>query len=222
MSHFKCAAYELPFKDGETLGNAAGGDEMLDYLCENNILRHVGGAYHWMAEEFPASEMSLRTAMTENFLIMDTTDPAHPRMVGEMDRFTAPMLLHENAIYMHEGITYQVEKLDFEACKAFIRRVNVDYYTDADLNVSLSLLDIEKEEENAALGEVKVTALVKIFKKMRFDTNENVGFGPKPKCTPPLPGAPSPIASRKNTPRTICKAACWESPICCVFWRPCI
>ena len=178
MSHFKCAAYELPFKDGETLGNAAGGDEMLDYLCENNILRHVGGAYHWMAEEFPASEMSLRTAMTENFLIMDTTDPAHPRMVGEMDRFTAPMLLHENAIYMHEGITYQVEKLDFEACKAFIRKVNVDYYTDADLNVSLSLLDIEKEEENAALGEVKVTALVKIFKKMRFDTNENVGFGP--------------------------------------------
>ena len=146
MSHFKCAAYELPFKDGETLGNAAGGDEMLDYLCENNILRHVGGAYHWMAEEFPASEMSLRTAMTENFLIMDTTDPAHPRMVGEMDRFTAPMLLHENAIYMHEGITYQVEKLDFEACKAFIRKVNVDYYTDADLNVSLSLLDIEKKK----------------------------------------------------------------------------
>ena len=178
LSHFKCAAYELPFRDGETLGNAAGGDEMLDYLVENGILRHVGDTYHWCAEEFPASEMSLRTAMTENYLIMDITDPARPRMVGEMDRFTVPMLLHENAIYMHEGQTYQVEKLDFDACKAFIRRVNVDYYTDADLNVSLSLLDIEKQEKDAALGEVKVTALVKIFKKMRFDTNENVGFGP--------------------------------------------
>ncbi|MBR0409087.1 MAG: DUF1998 domain-containing protein, partial [Clostridia bacterium] len=178
LSHFKCAAYELPFKEGETLGNAAGGDEMLSYLEESNILRKVGDTYHWMAEDFPASEMSLRTAMTENFLINDITDPAHPRIVGEMDRFTAPMLLHPNAIYLHEGQTYQVDELDFDACKAFIRRVNVDYYTDADLNVSLSLLDIEKEENGAALGEVKVVALVKIFKKMKFDTNENVGFGP--------------------------------------------
>ena len=178
LNHFKCAAYELPFKEGETLGNAMGSDEMLDYLCDANILRHVGGTYHWCAEDFPASEISLRTAMTENYLIMDITDPARPRMVGEMDRFTVPMLLHENAIYMHEGQTYQVEKLDFDACKAFIRKVNVDYYTDADLNVSLSLLDVEKEEENAFFGEVKVTALVKIFKKMRFDNNENVGFGP--------------------------------------------
>lgn len=178
LNHFKCAAYELPFKDGETLGNAAGGEEMLEYLEENSILHRVGNTYHWMAEDFPASEMSLRTVMTENFMIMDISDPAHPRMVGEMDRFTAPMLLHENAIYLHEGQTYQVEKLDFDGCKAFIRKVNVDYYTDADLNVSLSLLDIEKQEEDAALGEVKVTALVKIFKKMRFDTGENLGFGP--------------------------------------------
>lgn len=178
LNHFKCAAYELPFKTGETLGNAMGSDEMLDYLCDANILRQVGDTYHWCAEDFPASEISLRSAMTENFLIMDITDPARPRMVGEMDRFTVPMLLHENAIYMHEGKTYQVEKLDFDACKAFIRQVNVDYYTDADLNVSLSLLDIEKQEENACFGEVKVTALVKIFKKMRFDNNENVGFGP--------------------------------------------
>ena len=128
LSHFKCAAYELPFKAGETLGNAAGGEEMLEYLEESNILHRVGDTYHWMAEDFPASEMSLRTAMTENFLINDITDPAHPRIVGEMDRFTAPMLLHPNAIYMHEGQTYQVDKLDFDACKAFIRKVTVDYY----------------------------------------------------------------------------------------------
>lgn len=178
LSHFKCAAYELPFKDGETLGNSVGSEEMLEYLEESSILRHVGDTYHWMAEDFPASEISLRTAMTENYLIIDISDPGHPRMVGEMDRFTVPMLLHENAIYMHEGQTYQVEKLDFDACKAFIRKVTVDYYTDADLNVSLSLLDIEQQEKNAALGEVKVTALVKIFKKMRFETGENLGFGP--------------------------------------------
>ncbi len=178
LSHIKCAAYELPFRAGENFGSAPGTEEMLDYLEEAEILRHVGDTYHWMAEDFPASEMSLRTAMTENYLITDITDPAHPRMVGEMDRFTVPMLLHENAIYMHEGQTYQVEKLDFDGCRAYIKKVDTDYYTDADLSISLSLLDIEREEEDAALGEVKVTALVKIFKKMRFENNENLGFGP--------------------------------------------
>ncbi|MDD3110538.1 MAG: DUF1998 domain-containing protein, partial [Eubacteriales bacterium] len=178
LSHFKCAAYELPFKDGETFGNAPGTESLLTYLEEASILRHVEGSYYWAAEDFPASEISLRTAMTENFLIMDITDPAHVRMVGEMDRFTVPMLLHENAIYLHEGVQYQVEKLDFDACKAFIKHVDVDYYTDADLNISLSLLDVEESAGNAARGEVKVTALVKIFKKMAFDTGESLGYGP--------------------------------------------
>jgi DEAD/DEAH box helicase domain-containing protein len=178
LSHLKCSAYELPFKAGERFGNALGVDSMLQYLEEATILRRVGDVWHWSAEDFPASEISLRTAMTENFLIMDITDPAHVRMVGEMDRFTVPMLLHENAIYLHEGAQYQVEELDFDACKAFIRRVNVDYYTDADLNVSLSLLDIEEQAPHAAHGEVKVTALVKIFKKMKFDTGESLGYGP--------------------------------------------
>ena len=182
LSHFKCAAYELPFEDGDTFGNVASTGELLNYLEEEHIVRHVGGRYHWMAEDFPASEISLRSAASENFVIIDITDPAHHRVIGEMDRYTVPMLLHENAIYMHEAQQYQVEKLDFEACKAFIRRVDVGYYTDADLNVSLSLLDVEQQEDlgggaERALGEVKVTTLVTMFKKIRFDTHETLGFG---------------------------------------------
>lgn len=182
LSHFKCAAYELPFEDGDVFGNTASTDELLDYLTEEHILRHVGGRYHWMAEDFPAAEISLRSAASENFLIIDVTDPAHHRVIGEMDRYTVPMLLHENAIYMHEAQQYQVEKLDFDACKAFIRQVDVGYYTDANLNVSLSLLDISREDTlpggaGRALGEVKVTTLVTMFKKIRFDTHETLGFG---------------------------------------------
>ena len=182
MSHVKCAAFELPFEDGEKFGSAPGMEEMLDYLDEAQILHHVDGRYHWAAEDFPASEISLRSAAEENFIIIDITDPAKQRVVGEMDRFTAPMLLHENAVYMHEGRQYQVEKLDFDACKAYIRAAEVGYYTDADLNINLSLLDIEKEERvsrgyTAALGEIKVTALVTMFKKIRFDTHETLGFG---------------------------------------------
>ena len=182
LSHFKCAAFELPFEDGDGFGNAPAPEELLGYLTETNVLHHVDGKYHWSAEDFPASEISLRSASSENFIIIDITDPAHHRVVGEMDRFTAPMLLHENAIYMHEGRQYQVEKLDFDACKAFIRSVDTGYYTDADLNINLGLLDIEKEEPfadggKAVLGEIKVTALVTMFKKIRFDTHETLGFG---------------------------------------------
>ncbi len=182
MSHFKCAAFELPFADGDAFGNAPSPDQLLTYLEEENILHHVDGRYHWSTEDFPASEISLRSAAAENFIIIDITDPARHRVIGEMDRFTAPMLLHENAIYMHEGRQFQVEKLDFDACKAFIRAVDVGYYTDADLNINLSLLDIEKEEPTSAggrtaLGEIKVTALVTMFKKIRFDTHETLGFG---------------------------------------------
>lgn len=182
LSHFKCAAFELPFEDGEGLGNAPGAPELLDYLDEAGIIRHVGGKYHWSAEDFPASEISLRSARCEeNFVIIDITDPGSHRVIGEMDRYTVPMLLHENAIYMHEAQQYQVEKLDFDACKAFIRRVDVGYYTDADLNITLSLLDKEKEEERngsqVALGEIRVSTLVTMFKKIRFDTHETLGFG---------------------------------------------
>ena len=182
LSHFKCAAFELPFEDGDRFGNAPSPEELLDYLDEEGIVHHAEGRYHWSAEDFPASEISLRSAAEENFVIIDITDPARHRVIGEMDRFTVPMLLHENAIYMHEGRQFQVEKLDFDACKAFIRSVDTGYYTDADLNINLSLLDIEKEETHRrggklALGELKVTALVTMFKKIRFDTHETLGFG---------------------------------------------
>lgn len=182
LSHFKCAAFELPFEDGDRFGNAPAPEALLDYLADSGILRHVDGRYHWSAEDFPASEISLRSAASENFIIIDVTDPAHHRVIGEMDRYTVPMLLHENAIYMHEAQQYQVDKLDYDACKAFIRRVDVGYYTDANLNVNLSLLDIEQQCEESsgvtrALGEVKVTTLVTMFKKIRFDTHETLGFG---------------------------------------------
>ncbi|MBE0600813.1 MAG: ATP-dependent helicase, partial [Firmicutes bacterium] len=182
LSHVKCAAFELPFEDGEQFGNVKDTAQFLDFLTEGGILRHVGSRYHWSAEEFPASEINLRSATTENFVIIDISNAAHHHVIGEMDRFTVPMLLHENAIYLHGGNQYQVEKLDFDACKAYIRAVDVDYYTDADLNVSIGVLDEMKDKTLACgarltLGELKVTTIVKIFKKMKMDTHENLGFG---------------------------------------------
>ncbi len=182
LSHIKCSAYELPFDEGEIFGNVTDTAQFLEYLTENNILRHLDGKYYWMEEELPSGEISLRSARTENFVIIDITDPAHHRVIGEMDRFTVPMLLHENAIYMHDARMYQVEKLDLDACKAYIRAVDTDYYTDADLNVSLHILDDLENKPlpsggTLTLGELRVSTIVKMFKKFKLDTHETVGFG---------------------------------------------
>ncbi len=182
LSHIKCSAYELPFDENERFGDVADTPQFLQYLAENQILRHVDGKYYWMEEELPSGEISLRSAKTENFVIIDISDPAHHRVVGEMDRFTVPMLLHENAIYMHDARMYQVEKLDLAACKAYIRAVDTDYYTDADLNVSLHILDDLETKAlpnggTLSLGELRVSTIVKMFKKFKLDTHETVGFG---------------------------------------------
>ena len=182
LNHLKCAAYELPFQDGEGFEGAENVGELLEYLEEQNILRHVAGRYYWMAEEFPQAGINLRSASDQNFLIVDITDPKKHRVIGEMDRFTVPMLLHQYAIYMHEGRQYQVEKLDFEEKKGYVRRVDVGYYTDADLTTSLKVLDEFETVATSLLprarGEVLMSSIVTLFKKIRFDTHENLGWGP--------------------------------------------
>jgi len=182
LSHIKCSAYELPFEENEAFGNLPDTASFLEYLTENNILRHLDGKYYWMEEELPSGEISLRSARTENFVIIDITNPAHHRVIGEMDRYTVPMLLHENAIYMHDARMYQVEQLDMDTCKAYIKAVDTDYYTDADLNVSLHILDDLEEKTlscgaGLTLGELRVSTIVKMFKKFKLDTHETVGFG---------------------------------------------
>jgi len=179
-SHMKCAAFELPFDDDEIFGVDTT-QEMLAFMEEAKLVRHVGRRWHWSSEAFPADEISLRSASNENFIIIDISDPHH-RVIGEMDRFSAPMLLHEEAIYIHEGQQYQVEKLDFDDKKAYVRKVDVDYYTDANLAVDLKVMDVFREKEGLRVlkscGEVMVNALVTMFKKIKLYTHENIGSGP--------------------------------------------
>jgi DEAD/DEAH box helicase domain-containing protein len=176
LSHVKCAAFELPFAEGEEYGSAPVA-EVLAYLEEAQILHHAGDTWHWSAESFPAEAVSLRSASTDNFVIIDTSDTGQPRVIGELDRYAVPTLLHEEAIYLHQGQQYQVETLDWEEKKAYVRAVAVDYYTDANLAVRLEVLDIAAHEDQRAVGEVALTYLATIFKKLKLHTHENIGWG---------------------------------------------
>jgi DEAD/DEAH box helicase domain-containing protein len=98
-------------------------------------------------------------------------------VVGEIDRSSAPTMLHEEAIYLHEGQQYQVEVLDLEEKKAYVRGVDVDYYTDAQQAVKIRVLGVRDSEDIRSHGDVEVTYLPTIFKKIKFQTHENVGWG---------------------------------------------
>ncbi len=179
LDHLKCAAYELPFEEGDAFGGEKLTD-LLEFLAEEKVLHRVGNRWYWMEQAFPAHSISLRSAAQENFVIIDRTE-GH-RVIGEVDRFSAPTLIHEEAIYLHEGVQYQVEKLDYPEKKAYVREVNVDYFTDANLAVELKVLHVDLESTSGALhrqyGEVTVMAKPTIFKKIRLRTHENIGSGP--------------------------------------------
>ncbi|MGX6442526.1 DEAD/DEAH box helicase [Neobacillus sp. K501] len=181
IDHMKCAAYELPFKADENFGNV-GTEELLEYLAEERILYQNGDKWYWMNDSFPAHNISLRSASQENVIIVDQSDVANVRVIGEMDRFSAMTLLHDEAIYLHQGTQFQVEKLDWEEKKAFVREVDVDYFTDANLAVQLKVLEEDKinrlEEAEIGFGDVSVRAMATIFKKIKFETHENIGSGP--------------------------------------------
>ncbi len=182
-NHIRCAAFELPFEVGESFGGPATA-ELLAYFEEVEALQFnaVSRKWYWASERFPAEGVSLRSAASDNFVIVDITETGAPRVIGEMDRYAAPVYLHEEAIYIHGGQQHQVERLDWEQKKAYVRRVDVNYYTDAELAVHLQVTDVfdQTPREDAPLsayGEVSVTYQPTIFKKIKFDTHENVGWG---------------------------------------------
>ena len=187
VNHLKCAAFELPVGPEERFG-----DVDLPGLCERmtdaGFLHRSGGHWHWVQEAYPADTVSLRSVTSDNFVIIDTTggvngeEDGEPEVIGEVDFSSALTTVHPNAIYLHQGQEYHVERLDFEQRKAYVKSVNVDYYTDAIRYTQVRVLEIAEEEQIAgaaarAHGDVLVRSQVVGFKKIKFFTNENIGAG---------------------------------------------
>jgi DEAD/DEAH box helicase domain-containing protein len=182
VNHLKCAAFELPIASNEKFGGVD-----LAMLCEKlaeaGFLHHSGEHWHWTQEAYPADTVSLRAATSDNFVIIDTT--GEPEVIGEVDFPSALTAVHPKAIYLHQGQQYHVERLDFAERKAYVKRVDVDYYTDAIRYTQVRVLEMaEESHENSgssaharAHGDVLVRSQVVGFKKIKFFTHENVGAG---------------------------------------------
>jgi DEAD/DEAH box helicase domain-containing protein len=181
VDHVKCAAFELPFTTGETYGQVDVQD-VLAVLQESGLVHRSGGEdadgqWHWTSESYPANAVSLRSVSSDNFVITDHTSGA--KVIGETDFTSALSTLHPKAIYMVEGKIFQVEELDFVGRKAHVKEVDCDYYTTAITYTKVTILDrfAEDAPRIALHGEVHVVSRVVGFKKIRFQTNENVGSG---------------------------------------------
>ncbi len=184
INHLKCAAFELPIAAGETFG---GVDlpELCERLSEAGFLHRTGEHWHWVQEAYPADAVSLRSVTSDNFVIVDTT--REPEVIGEVDFSSALVFVHPKAIYLHQGQQYHVEILNFEERKAYVKRVDVDYYTDAIRYTQVRVLERSASDRILAAssdahaarshGDVLVRSQVVGFKKIKFFTNENVGDG---------------------------------------------
>src|SRR5216684_409412 len=191
VNHLKCAAFELPIASEERFGDVDIPD-LCARLAEAGFLHRAGAHYHWTHEAYPADTISLRSVTSDNFVIIDIT--GEPNVIGEVDYPSALVFVHEKAIYIHGGQQYHVEHLDFKERKAYVKQVNVDYYTDAIRYTQVRVLEAAASgrdardgaqraaslQERGSLhshGDVLVRSQVVGFKKIKFFTHENVGAG---------------------------------------------
>ncbi|MCK5057385.1 MAG: DEAD/DEAH box helicase, partial [Candidatus Aminicenantes bacterium] len=178
IEHIKCASFELPFIKGETFGGEDL-EEILNYLAENSILFQKQDKWFWTEQGYPADSVSINRISSDNFVVVDRTEDE--RIIAKVDFSSALETLHAKAIYILEGEQYVVEEFDYENRKAYVKKSNSDYFTDAVTHTKISVLDIfdetGKDSYNFYYGDVHVFSQVVGFKKLKFFTSENVGAG---------------------------------------------
>ncbi len=180
LDHIRCAAFELPFKTDDHFGDQVTAP-FLEVLTECGVLHREAGSFHWISEDYPAQAVNLRAVADGNFVVVDITG-GRQAIIAEVDYSAAALTLYEGAIYLVQSEPFQVERLDWVGRKAFVQRTTVDYYTDAiDYSKLKVLAEFDARPSGAGLcghGEVHVVRRVTGYKKIRYYTHENIGYGP--------------------------------------------
>ncbi len=179
VNHIRCAAFELPFAEGEPFGRFPHTGEVLAFLQEEGLLRLAGQQWHYADQTYPAEAISLRTAEMDNFIVADTSQEG--RTVGIVDRQSAPFMIHEGAIYLHGGDSYLVRSLDWAGRRAEVEPLEADYYTQASTSVDVQVRGVDRQDETQATikahGPVVITSRATSYKKVRLYTHEILGWG---------------------------------------------
>ncbi|MCF7913952.1 MAG: DEAD/DEAH box helicase [Spirochaetaceae bacterium] len=183
IDHLKSAVFELPFSEGDTFGKTLSPEEIEDllaYLQEAGTLRKSAGRWYWSGKGYPAEEVSLRTTSPRSVVIIDTTGGRN-EVIGEMDVPSAKELLFPNAVYLHRDRQYVSLELDIENLKCYIKESQLNYYTDSVVKTDIKVLEIDNSDAypdcRVLSGDVLVRSQVAKYKKLKFGTHENLGYG---------------------------------------------
>src|SRR5262249_27801992 len=148
----------------------------LRFLADHGVVHEAKDRFHWATDAYPANHVSLRSVGWDNYVIIDR---ATGSALAELDWRSTHTMLHEQAIYQHDGEQYQVERLDYENHKAFVTKVDPDYFTTALSRRKVSVIEQSAEDRlgraRASWGEVSVVEKVVGYKKIKFHTHENAG-----------------------------------------------
>jgi DEAD/DEAH box helicase domain-containing protein len=182
VNHVRCAAFELPFAKGESFGRFPHTQGVLAILAEEGILRFTRERWHYTDDTYPGQAVSLRTAEMDNFAVLDEAQDG--AVIGVVDRQSAPLLLHEGAVYLHGGESYLVKALDWEGRTASVEPIRAGYYTQASMSVGVEVTGVHQQEEVPATlkahGDVLITSRATSYKKVRLYTHEILGWGEIP------------------------------------------
>lgn len=189
VPHLRCAAYELPLTAEEGLAGIAPEElaPVLEDLAASGVLHRELDAegrrrFFTLGDAFPADKVDLRSSMEENFTVLEEAPglASDGRLLAEVDFEDGPLYLHPGAIYPIEGQTFEVTRLDWKERKAYVRAVQATYYTEAvcQLKVRVVAPIAVDEARGRGLGYAHLVRSVPGFKKLRFRSHENVGFGP--------------------------------------------
>ncbi len=180
LQHLRCGAFELPFRIGESYGTVQAEviGEALDLLAEEGLVHRGSQRWHWVAGQYPAQGVSLRSAGRDAVLVVDA---GRDVTLAEVDGRAARLQLHAGAIYQHEGSTYLVERVDEGARKVMVVPSPHDWFTEPLSRVEVAVLETARtgtlrDEPGDAYGygEVQVTTRLVGFKRIRFHTHENL------------------------------------------------
>ncbi len=181
IEHLRCAAFELPFHSGEDFGNLKSNEleEYLAVLQEQGLVHHSGERYFWMADQYPAQGISLRST-DSNPIQLQVWAGEKPTTIGQVDRASAHWMVHPNAVYLHEGESYLVEELDFDHNTARLKPAQLDHYTLPRRETTVNLIDVHQNEAVSGClkseGEILVTSQVVGYKRVRWFTHETIGI----------------------------------------------
>jgi len=177
-SHLGCAAAELPLapEDARLFGPRT--RAVADAVAADGRLTRIDDRYFWSSAESPSQQTDLRTISNDTFCIV-RADGARNQVIGQVDSISAPELVYPGAIYLHEGESYQVRRLDFDGKIAYIEPAETDYYTQPVLSDTCQIRGEQQRKSipaaTACFGELAVSWATVAFKKVKFHTNENLG-----------------------------------------------